>query len=206
MDNPIVPFARPILTPALPSVGSIDMYGCLLADAKNPRTLQARIDDIRDLGKFLGVSDPAACVALVIGATRGQGAAVAIGWQKHMLDKGLSGATINRRLSTLRRLCKLAGPLFTRLDRAGGGRSERLTGHGVHDLVRQLGAKAGLARPTRPHALRHEGATRLLELTGGNVRAVQRWTRHADVKTVLTYDDNREDLAGSLVRALGEDV
>jgi integrase/recombinase XerC len=111
MDNPIVPFARPILTPALPSVGSIDMYGCLLADAKNPRTLQARIDDIRDLGKFLGVSDPAACVALVIGATRGQGAAVAIGWQKHMLDKGLSGATINRRLSTLRRLCKLAGRL-----------------------------------------------------------------------------------------------
>ena len=82
----------------------------------------------------------------------------------------------------------------------------RLTGHGVHGIVRALRDEAGVGRPARPHGLRHSGATQLLELTGGNVRAGQRWTRHADVKTVLVYDNNREDLAGSMARVLGSDT
>jgi integrase/recombinase XerC len=325
MTHDLIPF-RPAGSPAIPaSVTSIDMYGALCADAKNPRTMAARREDMSDLARFLGLASPGDAASLVCSGTGGQANAVVIGYQRHMLDRKLSAATINRRVSSIRRLAKLArrlgvvewaldceglkaqnyrdtrgpghdgwkklldvatiaaaggspkgardlsiirllhdnglrrgelvdldlvdldvpglrvavqgkgrsgekrwltmngptadalaiwirargdtpGPAFTRLDRADGGRGARLTGHGVHDLVRQLGDAAGLGRPARPHGLRHEGATRLLELTNGNVRAVQRWTRHSDVKTVLAYDDNREDLAGAMARALGSDT
>jgi integrase/recombinase XerC len=53
--------------------------------------------------------------------------------------------------------------------------------------------------------LRHSGATRLLDLTNGDIRAVQKWTRHKSVETVLKYDDNRKDMAGDLTRKLGDD-
>jgi hypothetical protein len=53
--------------------------------------------------------------------------------------------------------------------------------------------------------LRHVAATRLLDITNGDIRAVARWTRHARASTVLIYDDNRRDMGGELARKLGED-
>jgi integrase/recombinase XerC len=88
------------------------------------------------------------------------------------------------------------GPLFVRLDRAGKGRG-RLTGAAVYAIVRALGAKAGLGR-VRPHGLRHAAITAALDLTGGDVRAVQRFSRHRSLQTLQRYDDNREDLAGQV--------
>jgi integrase/recombinase XerC len=325
MDSSIIPF-RPVPTPAIPAtIAAIDLYGALCADAKNPRTMAARREDLTDLARFLGLPGPGDAAGLVCSGAAGQANAVVIAYQRHMLDRKLSAATINRRISSIRRLAKLArrlqvidwaldvdglktsgfrdtagpghdgwrklldvatiaaaggspkgardlaivrllhdnglrrgelveldladldvpglrvavagkgrsgekrwltmngptaealarwvgargtipGPAFTRLDRADGGRMGRLTGHGVHRIVRELGDAAGLGRPARPHGLRHEGATRLLELTNGNVRAVQRWTRHSDVKTVLAYDDNRSDIAGAMARVLGSDA
>ena len=41
----------------------------------------------------------------------------------------------------------------------------------------------------RPHGLRHAAITAALDLTGGNVRAVQRFSRHRDLRT-LTLDDD----------------
>lgn len=99
------------------------------------------------------------------------------------------------------------GPLFHRLDRAAGKAAEpgRLDGSAVYDLVGRLGRKAGLGRPVRPHGLRHQGITRGLDLSGGDVRKVQRFSRHAKVETLLRYDDNRRDDAGDIARLLGED-
>jgi integrase/recombinase XerC len=96
------------------------------------------------------------------------------------------------------------GPLFVRLDRAAAG-PDRLTDTGVYLLVQGLGRKAGLARPTRPHGLRHEAITRALDRTNGDVRTVQRFSRHADPKTLLRYDDCRRDLAGDVARLVAED-
>ena len=86
------------------------------------------------------------------------------------------------------------GPLFTNFDRAGKG--QRLTGSGLYALVKALGASVGLT--VRPHGLRHAAITEALEKTGGNVRAVQRFSRHRDLRTLTTYDDNRADLAGDV--------
>src|SRR5439155_20366744 len=89
------------------------------------------------------------------------------------------------------------GPLFRSLDRARKG-SGRLTGAGLYALVRRLGQQAGLK--VWPHGLRHAAITEALDRTGGDVRAVQRFSRHRDLKTLQRYDDNRADLAGDVAR------
>jgi integrase/recombinase XerC len=61
-----------------------------------------------------------------------------------------------------------------------------------------LGTKAGLT--VRPHGLRHLAITSALDLTKGDVRAVQKFSRHRDMRVLNTYDDNRRDLAGDVAR------
>jgi integrase/recombinase XerC len=95
-----------------------------------------------------------------------------------------------------------SGPLFVRLDRASARATGdgRLTDTAVFLIVRDLGRKVGLTRPTRPHGLRHEAITRALDATNGDVRTVQRFSRHADTRTLLLYDDHRRDLAGDVAK------
>ena len=97
------------------------------------------------------------------------------------------------------------GPLFRRLDNGSGPDGGRLTGRGVHKIVGELGRRAKLSRPVRPHGLRHQGITRALDATGGDVRAVRKFSRHSKVETLMVYDDNRADLAGDVARAVAED-
>ena len=93
------------------------------------------------------------------------------------------------------------GPLFINYDRAGKGKG--LTGTAIYYIVRALGRKAGLK--TRPHGIRHASITEALERTK-DPRAVQRFSRHADLKTVLRYDDNREDLAGKVAAVVASSI
>lgn len=87
-----------------------------------------------------------------------------------------------------------AGPLFVSVDRSSAG--HRLTGRAVYKIVRELGEDVDLR--VRPHGLRHAAITEALELTKGNVRAVQRFSRHRDLRVLTVYDDNRTDLAGEV--------
>jgi integrase/recombinase XerC len=301
-----------------------DLYAALLADARKPTTRAGRRWDVADLDKFLGSpTEGGSCLALVSGGS-GQANAIATAYLRSMLDKKLSAATINRRLSTLRVVIKLArkfelitwaleidslkvesfrdtrgpgrggwlqlldkatraarlgakgrrdlaiirllhdhglrrsevvsleladwdaegtrlailgkgktarswisvnpatcvalmrwiadrgpdpGPLFTRLN--NGRPKEALAGIGgrtVEDLVRGLGKEAGLAAAVRPHGLRHQGITRVLELNNGNIDSAQKFARHADPKTTQKYNDNRADVAGEMARLLGDDA
>jgi integrase/recombinase XerC len=96
------------------------------------------------------------------------------------------------------------GPLFVRLDPGANG-LERLTGDSVNRVVGKIAGKAGLKRKARAHGLRHQGITRALDLTNGNVRMVQGLSRHADPRTLMKYDDARRDDAGTLAQMLGND-
>lgn len=89
------------------------------------------------------------------------------------------------------------GPLFTNLDPAKQG-TGRLTGTGLYKIVRYLGDKAGIK--ARPHGLRHSAITEALDLTKGNVRAVAKFSRHANIQTLTRYDDNRQDLGGNVAQ------
>jgi integrase/recombinase XerC len=95
------------------------------------------------------------------------------------------------------------GPLFCSMNRAKPG-EDRLTAIGLYGMVRELGRKIGLK--VWPHGLRHAAITEALDLTGGNVRAVQRFSRHRDVRVLERYDDNRRDLAGEVAKQVAASV
>jgi integrase/recombinase XerC len=64
--------------------------------------------------------------------------------------------------------------------------------------------RAGLK--TRPHALRHSAITTALDQTNGDVRAVQRFSRHKDIRVLTVYDDHRQNLGGKVAAMLAEMV
>lgn len=69
---------------------------------------------------------------------------------------------------------------FVRLDRA----ANRLTRLDAGNVARvavanDLGRRAGVARGTNPYGLRHQGITRALDLAGGDVRKVRRFSRQS---------------------------
>jgi integrase/recombinase XerC len=96
------------------------------------------------------------------------------------------------------------GPLFLTMNRANQGDSLRLTAAGLYGVIRELGRKAGLK--VWPHGIRHSAITEALDATGGNIRAVQRFSRHKDDRVVERYDDNRQDLAGEVARKVAASV
>jgi integrase/recombinase XerC len=89
------------------------------------------------------------------------------------------------------------GPLFVTFDtsRRNVGRG-RLTGSGLWSIIRSLGKAANLK--VWPHGLRHSSVTQALNATNGDVRRVQRFSRHRDIRTLMLYDDNRQALAGDI--------
>ena len=89
------------------------------------------------------------------------------------------------------------GPLFRHIDRHSNLR-QRLTGAGLYEIVQHLGRKAGIK--VRPHGFRHSAITLALDLTGGDVRSVMRYARHARVDMTIGYDDRRTDRAGDIAQ------
>ncbi|KAB8318229.1 tyrosine-type recombinase/integrase [Tolypothrix campylonemoides VB511288] len=83
-------------------------------------------------------------------------------------------------------------PMFTVLAYHKNG--ERLTGEAIRRLVDGLCKQAGITKKMSPHRVRHSAITTVLDQNNGNYRATQRFSRHAQVQTVLKYDDNRQNL------------
>jgi integrase/recombinase XerC len=89
-------------------------------------------------------------------------------------------------------------PLFVGLDRAS--RFGRLSGKAVWEVVKELGEAAGV--DAWPHLLRHTSCTHALDMTGGDVRKVQKFMGHASPATTMIYDDARRDHAGEIARLI----
>ncbi|WP_088893184.1 tyrosine-type recombinase/integrase [Leptolyngbya ohadii] len=88
--------------------------------------------------------------------------------------------------------CKPEEPLFIALDRVHWG--HRLTGDGIYNLVKEAAIAAGIGKHMSPHRIRHSGITEALNLTDGDVRAVQKLSRHKNIQTLLLYDDSRRNM------------
>ena len=80
-------------------------------------------------------------------------------------------------------------PLFTALDFANSG--HRLTGDGIRKIVVRHSEGAGIKKQMSPHRIRHSAITAALDATDGNVRKVQKLSRHKNLNTLMIYDDNR---------------
>jgi len=94
------------------------------------------------------------------------------------------------------------GPLFLNCDRRGGG--DRLTSEGLYKIVADYGKRAGIARRLSPHRIRHSAITAALDATAGNVRSVQRFSRHARIETLMMYDDNRRNFQAEVTELLSD--
>jgi len=90
-----------------------------------------------------------------------------------------------------------SGPLFCEFCR--NGTRARLGSSGLWRIVHGYGLG-------RPHGLRHTAITAALDLMNGDVRAVQKFSRHQDIRVVGIYDDSREDLAGQVASKVARAV
>ena len=92
------------------------------------------------------------------------------------------------------------GPLFRTLDHRLKNDAVRLAANGLYKIVRKFGKELGLS--LAPHKLRHSAITAALDATGGDLRRVQKLSRHADLRTLSIYDDNRSDFQGEVTGIL----
>jgi integrase/recombinase XerC len=93
-------------------------------------------------------------------------------------------------------------PLWIALDSVHYG--HRLTGDGLYKIVRGLAAQAGIQKRFSPHRARHSSLTDALDRTGGDVRRVQKLSRHANIQTLMIYDDNRQNHQAEITELLAE--
>ena len=104
------PYAGDIRPTALPEVTLADAYSALLADSRCENTRRVRITDIAVFARFLGQSPSGVCVQFLAGGRR-HGNAIVAAFRADLILAGRAGGSINRLLSTLRRLVFLANRL-----------------------------------------------------------------------------------------------
>lgn len=90
--------------------------------------------------------------------------------------------------------------LFATTDRRTAG--SMMSGEALRRIVRNIASNAGIKKPMSPHRLRHSSITIALDQTNGDVRAVQKLSRHTKIDTLLIYDDNRQDQQGKVTELL----
>jgi integrase/recombinase XerC len=143
-----------------------------------------------DIGDF----DPDTRTLSILGKGRGT--------QRELIS--LSGSTVEAIADWLKTRHNLidTDPLFVGLSNVSRGR--RLTGDGLSHIVEALSAESGLTKRFTPHRCRHSGITAALEATGGDVRKVQKLSRHSSLQTLLIYDDARSNTQGEVTDLLSD--
>lgn len=97
-------------------------------------------------------------------------------------------AVLSEYLARERHGAKATEPLFVVSFKTKGGQlcQQRMADHRVWKLVKALGKRSGVPE-VHPHAFRHSCGVELLRRTQGNLRAVQKHLRHADIQTTTLY-------------------
>ncbi|WP_264319867.1 tyrosine-type recombinase/integrase [Zarconia navalis] len=119
------------------------------------------------------------------------------------LARGTSHAIAN--WLDARETTRPSDPLFVGLDKAHS--PGRLAGSSVYRIVRAYSKQAGVEKVMSPHRVRHSAITAALDASNSDYRKVQRLSRHADIRTLQIYDDNRQghqqEMTDLLEEALG---
>jgi len=93
-------------------------------------------------------------------------------------------------------------PLFCATHKGYWG--NRLHTHSIYKLVQKYAKLAGIDKVMSPHRVRHSSITEALNLTNGDVRKVQKLSRHKNINTLMIYDDNRQNLQGEVTGMLDD--
>lgn len=83
-----------------------------------------------------------------------------------------------------------------------GYKDGRLCTQAIYNIVSDRCQDAGISKTMSPHRIRHSSITAALEATGGDVRRVQKLSRHSSLNTLLIYDDNRRNHQGEVTDIL----
>jgi integrase/recombinase XerC len=83
-----------------------------------------------------------------------------------------------------------------------GYRDGRLCTQAIYNIVSDRFQSAGITKTMSPHRIRHSSITAALEATRGDVRRVQKLSRHSSLNTLLIYDDNRRNHQGEVTDLL----
>jgi len=101
-------YAAPI--PSTAADAGARLHAAFLA-GRSPHTLRAYAADLEAFSAYLGEASPGASVSHLIALPAGEGNGVLLAYRAHMIDAGLTPATINRRLAAIRSALKLARTL-----------------------------------------------------------------------------------------------
>ena len=124
------------------------------------------------------------------------------GTQKETISLSSKTAIALKEWLIARGTVALDAPLFIAIDNANYG--GRLGGDGIYTIVDRLCKKAGISKKMSPHRIRHSSITAALDATEGNVRKVQKLSRHASIDTLITYDDNRKNYQSEITELLDD--
>ena len=102
-------------------------------------------------------------------------------------------------------------PLFSSFH--AGYKDKPLTGDAIYKLVRRYfnGEKLPngevvfegvTSKRMSPHRIRHSAITAALDASRGNVRDVQKFSRHKNIETLMIYDDNRTNPQADISQGL----
>ena len=69
-------------------------------------------------------------------------------------------------------------------------RGKRLCAQTLYNLVNEISKAVNITKKMSPHRVRHSAITTVLERNQGNIKKAQSFSRHADPKTLIIYDDN----------------
>jgi integrase/recombinase XerC len=83
-----------------------------------------------------------------------------------------------------------------------GYRDGRLCTQAIYNVVKERCQDAGINKVMSPHRIRHSAITAALDATNGDVRKVQKLSRHSSLNTLIIYDDNRLNHQGEVTDLL----
>ena len=92
--------------------------------------------------------------------------------------------------------------LFINLDRLH--EIKRLSDQHIYRIVDNVAKAVNLPKKFSPHRIRHSAITAALEATNGNIRAVQKLSRHSQVEILMIYNDFIKDAQGDISNLLGD--
>jgi integrase/recombinase XerC len=124
------------------------------------------------------------------------------GSQKEAIALSITTAAALQDWLLARRETNINQPLFISLDSVTSG--HRLSTTSIYEVVQQYAKAAGIIKVLSPHRIRHSSVTAALEATGGDVRRVQKLSRHANLNTLMIYDDNRLSHQGEISDLLAD--
>lgn len=190
---------------------------------RNRRTLEAYKTDLEAFACFLGEESIAKAASSLFSKPLGDANRIAISYQKHLIERGLQSATINRRLAALRSLVKLArtfGIISWSLEvqnlKVEQYRDTRGPGENAFQAMLKYVRENQSAKSVRDYAILrvlHDLALRASELTQINLedldlklRAVHIWGKGKREKTLLTLPEPTLDALKDWIQIRGTET